>query len=507
MIVGYRFFAAPPSAQMADSQIQAEKERRVGESVEERIVNLLDGLLRCNASVKTKRRLSKFFLVERLLNFASDACGIIQAFGGFGCHLDSCKYYRSNMDPSISSSRSRPGVRLTEFMNLHEERTLCFLSIDPETYPEHTAWMYELLEASWFESDATDVRSPQLNFFRMAQKIRDEHGITRENSSLPCFKSLEDIILLEKKLADDDPVDFMVQCVLLAKDMPTENMYFCLRTFSLLEAFHEEMYQLGRLDEQSYVYQFGILLEESALIPPWCQLEKFLELSSTLVIRDEIDNPAMLVLFGAEIPRRKIDEAFRIVTDYLIRCFGVLCKEGFYGELFYERITSKHTAAALETLRWLLSKGARLDFRAPHEILHFEQSSLGALVELADLVPIFPLEELFPFICCPLAIEEGELGFDRFRPARLACLAARSVGALKKCSPLPNSMRSWTRMHQELDLHLKNKDWRVAALKKRVLDKDTEDPAIHFLYPASKYIKNLPDWRREFSEFDGDESD
>lgn len=477
---------------MSESEDGAPEKPRVGESIEETIVNLLDGLIEDNASHEAGGRLSKFFFVEKLLNFVSRLCASDPVVGENGCWLRACQFYRKSRDPTLTNSRERPPFRLTQFLDLHVPQVIVFFSRLCEPSPEETASIYELLEVSWFEGDVTDALSPRLTFFRLAQMERDAHGITRKNSPPGCFNSMEDIIRIEKKLLDNDKVDFMVQCILLTQDIGKREVYPHARTFSQLESFHEEVYRLGKLDDEcqrAYVFRLEELFERGPSIPTWYQLKIFLERSTTLVVREETGQPAVGTLFRAEIPIKKIDEALRMILNYLLRCFTESCRTGLHARI-------RQVRAAVQGLKLLLEKGARLDFREPHDVFHCEQSSLGALIELADLVPMLPLEELLSHVCCALTFEEGELRFDKSRPERLSCLAARSVGSSETPSRVPTEMRPWIRMHRELKLLLTTEWWRMAVLKQRVKSGSTKETFADGT-PLST-IKNLTQWRTRF---------
>lgn len=482
---------------VSDSEDPAPKRPRVGEPKEEEISHILSGLINHDSSV-AQRRQSKFHFREGLRNFVRGICTSDDS----GMHACGIESGRIRQMPRLSLTHEHPEPSHSRFLNTHTPQVLRYLSIHPEKTPEGRASTCEVLEASRFEFDS-GIETPHLKFFRMAQKIRDEYGISREDSSLACFTSFEDIKRLEGKIANKDPEDFLVQCLLLAEDMCPANMYPCLETFSQLASFHEMSHRLGRLDDhctQSYAQQFEQLMM-AGMTPPWQLLEKYLEQSEELVYLPKTSTYAVETLIGVDIPFKKIDAALRRILDYLLRCFGLICCERIHDVRGAGGITATETEAAVRVLRLLLDRGAELHYREPHDILNCEQSSLGALIELADVVPTFPLEKFLPYICCPLVVTDDELQADGSRPARLSCLAARSVGASEKLSRVPNNYRPWIRMHQELRLRLADESWRFAAIRERVLTSSADSSEDSQLTS----IRDLTDWRVEFyDEFNDD---
>lgn len=59
---------------MTDSLVPTREKPPVGEPIEERIVNFLNGLIQHEASADAERRLAKLFFREELLNFVSGIC-------------------------------------------------------------------------------------------------------------------------------------------------------------------------------------------------------------------------------------------------------------------------------------------------------------------------------------------------------------------------------------------------------------------------------------------------
>lgn len=81
----------------------------------------------------------------------------------------------------------------------------------------------------------------KLNSFRMAQSIRDEHGIATESLKQIDFRSYEDIIVLEQKIESDHAVDFMIHCYSLAPKNDRHSLefvYSCTSTHAQLDKLH-----------------------------------------------------------------------------------------------------------------------------------------------------------------------------------------------------------------------------------------------------------------------------
>ena len=151
-------------------------------------------------------------------------------------------------------------------------------------------------------------------------------------------------------------------------DIDLLKMYQFIRTHSQLITLHRGLRSLGK---HSCITHLGnerrFETFQSSPLPAWSQLNMFVSESNIFLY-------GIGMLFGAETPHRKLDEAFRQVSDYLIRCYPH--SEG--------RVAAK-------ALKLLLDRGASLDSRAPHDILNCERYPLSALIELDQPVRGFPL--------------------------------------------------------------------------------------------------------------------
>lgn len=335
-----------------------------------------------------------------------------------------------------------------------EEQVLGYVSRFPERCPSELTPVYEFLEMIRFDGDFVKGQTlhfgSRLEYFRMAQKIRNEFGIARSGSSSECFSSFEDIARLEKDLEEDEPVDFLRQC--LALRLPDcrhiYKMWCCFKTHAQLAAFACEVSIYGdqdfNLSLELLCGNFFEALEDSS--PSWAQLRRYLT-------RERRIHRGLATLFGAEIPQGRVDEALSTLIKFLGRCIPSLI-EYVHG----------HGPSKLETvvaaLKLLLDRGASLLFRDLDETCGLETSSLSKLLELRYRCFDFSLVEFFPYICCPLAHEGYAVRFDNWRVVRLSCLAARSVRNLEKRS-IPNVLRPSVRMHQELH----------TAIRTRILSK------------------------------------
>lgn len=69
----------------------------------------------------------------------------------------------------------------------------------------------------WLRKDLSkDIRhTDNLNFFRLAQRIRNEHDTARQHPPADCLFSYEDIISSGRGIEHNDTVPFMVQCIML----------------------------------------------------------------------------------------------------------------------------------------------------------------------------------------------------------------------------------------------------------------------------------------------------
>ena len=164
-----------------------------------------------------------------------------------------------------------------------EEKVLAYCSRLPPSHLSPMARTSEILQM--MPSDDARHRFPleplrvlrprdYLNYFRLAQKIRNEHGVRRKNSPTNCYKSFGDIISSEQDIGRNSYFVFMLQCIDLKLVGLTHahRMYKLVFSFFELDALQDAM---GTLEAQSreanhnllfydYVAAFNRLANESS---------------------------------------------------------------------------------------------------------------------------------------------------------------------------------------------------------------------------------------------------
>lgn len=102
------------------------------------------------------------------------------------------------------------------------ELLLAYLSRFPGPYPAETSWACECLQATLLDlmslsncSRTPPIQGEELNFSRMTQKIRNEHGISKRKWPSSCFDSFEEIIQLESGFDSFINGDFLLECIAL----------------------------------------------------------------------------------------------------------------------------------------------------------------------------------------------------------------------------------------------------------------------------------------------------
>ena len=246
-----------------------------------------------------------------------------------------------------------------------------------------------------------------------------------------------------------------------------------------LKSFHQGVGAPGRIDFHSILSFEGCfegLIEDSKSIPTWCQVQHYLA--------NSVHSDPQATVFEVEIPSNKVDEAFRSLTNAFLGCFAFILRD--YHEFANgdgrapTRVSLEYAQAIIEALKPSLDRGANLEFREEHSTSPLEQTSLGALFEMA--APLSPplLRVFLPYICCRLSVDEDKIEFDKCRPAHLSCLAARSMPPLGSSPQVPKCLRGWIRMHQDLRSLLSEKYLRVRLFKDFLLslgywERDTSD--------------------------------
>ena len=90
-----------------------------------------------------------------------------------------------------------------------------------------------------------------MNYFRLAQKFRDEHGSQRLHPAPDCFHCFGDIVQLEKIIEDHDDVGLTVQCAALGviDSRHFSHLYEWTWNFAQLSTVHEILERLDDMDE------------------------------------------------------------------------------------------------------------------------------------------------------------------------------------------------------------------------------------------------------------------
>lgn len=399
------------------------------------------------AAYVTLRKGKWLYEIQSLLKFMKeqseipeDSCGVnpVSHRCPFGRRARSRKEY-PNLD--IVESLARLGLK---------EHLFAYLFRFPRPYPEEMAVVSEILQMNPFNwkfrrtsNGARSMSSRQpLNFFRLAQRIRNEHGTVRQNSPPECFGSFGDIRDLERAIKAGSVVDFVVQGIRLEVVDPRHlgMMYGCTSSLAQLEALHEEITAVGGEDLRDYAaasfgMQFRTLSTGVLDSPPsWREVRKYLRMAPYF-------NPGDEIIFGAEILEEELDEAMNCLLNSVMRVS--VEDDGFYSVFLTDK--------TVQILKELLDRGASLFSRNPGE----EKSSLGALVEFADVIARdLPLSEFSSYICCPLVRSDLGVTFDARRLARLSCLAARRILPSTIDSEPFGKLRPFIEAHQELQSQL-----------------------------------------------------
>lgn len=321
-----------------------------------------------------------------------------------------------------------------------ERQLFAYLSRFPGHRLARTARAYEYLQVVPLDEDlhqilgtGTGIRpTDRLNFFRLAQRLRDEHGIARSNPIPNCFQSLEDIIELEDRIELKNPQEFMHQCLdlTLVDGRHIEKMYKSMWTYSQLDTLHEKILRLivrssATLREpavRSFAERFEELITiQPSLSPIWPELKVYLKLESSTY-------PGHEIIYCSDI-------ANKVELTELLNC--VLN----YSRVHFENSSSETTFL----VKTLISLGADLQYKEQPQHV----SSLEGFLELAEKqIGVFPLRAFHPHICCPLMWAGERIAFDNRTPSDLGCLAARQIPFDTEDERIPVNIRALVCFHQ-----------------------------------------------------------
>lgn len=357
-----------------------------------------------------------------------------------------CGERRSTQDPD--DAKSLPDKRIVEYwarVGL-EKKVFAYLSRFGRFNPEQMALSFEFLQKIPLDgtlSHRSEMPSGiqagcKLNFFRLAQRIRDEHSTTRKSPTSCCFRSFQEVIELERRIDGNHCVEFIVQCLTLKlvdwRHVP--HLFESTSSLSQLEALQTALVRypdVWHLSQHSYAKRFGELKRrELRRSLSWKELQKFLKTINCLVPEDA-------EFLTEEVLVENPDEALNCLLNIMHLIFG---SEGFPTDNF------------VRILKLLLKKGASWYFRDSDD----ECSSLTAFVSHVKLVPIRSLSEVLPLICCPLDPDGRschKLNFDNYLVAPLSCLAARRIRPSCNEAELPVKLRPFVKTHQELQAFFK----------------------------------------------------
>lgn len=308
------------------------------------------------------------------------------------------------------------------------------------SFPESIAGAFDRLQA-YFPALPAELPNrdlwwnlragPAFNFFRLAQRIRNEHGVTRGTSAANCFCSYEDIVESERELGNGNAIGLMMQCdaLDLLKNEHIISMYWNTSSFSQLEKFHDAARVVGgkssfwRGPIGLYREQFRKLIEEG-LDPEWRELKTYLKTSANI----KWDATYILPRIGSGILVGNADEALNCLLNRLaMECSDPGC--------------------LTDTVLLLLKNGANVYFRDVAE----EQSTLVALIISCISCMETQLSLASPYICCPIRPHGWELEFDGCRVPWLSCLVARKVfWGNDSIAKLPLRLRAFVEAHRDL---------------------------------------------------------
>lgn len=365
--------------------------------------------------------------------------------------------HRSSQETNSPPDVEFPNRNITEYLSRLglAEQIFAYFSRFPGPFPEETVLVCERSQLNPYDAFSNHFRregglraQEKLNYFRLAQRVRNEHGVTRMSSPSSSFNSFEDIIESERKIEQGDTVDFMLKSVEANLVAPRHliSMYHSTTCYLQLEALHEGVTRLrgrsmGEIDRLFAEKFESLLVNWSGPSPKWPQVKKYLKATDYLESGSD-------KIINVEIPDEELDEAVCCLLNCLVRVFlshGMVHLHRFVG------IDRALTPEAIQMLKRLLDRGANLLFKDPGE----ELFSLSALLKLAQIsLCQFPLSEFSPYICCPLTYEDRVIRFDKFRPAPLSCLAAKAVCPSENARRLPGTLCSFVERHHELELQL-----------------------------------------------------
>lgn len=343
---------------------------------------------------------------------------------------------------SILQSNERPNEEIVELLIRLglDEQLVAYYSRFFGSCPKAVPRAFERLQVNILDPPDGPVRAPdrrirfevgagyRLDFFRLAQRIRNEYGTTPGTSSFRRFYSYEDIIDLERKF---DAVDSLIQGDAI-RPLTCRNLavvYKKTSSFSQLETFHDAVSALAdRILRQSvadrlYSTQFSRLLMRG-LEPKLRDFKRYLKVCGRIDWCASYTFDTIGTAFVEETP----DEALNFIINRI----------GYIAPTY------------VDTVLELLQKGANLYFKDPDE----KRSTLVALVTLCQRSES-QASKLAPHICCPMRYRGGKVNFDDRQVAWLSCLAARKASQGDDLiRRLPSKLRYFVEAHQDLEREL-----------------------------------------------------
>lgn len=350
----------------------------------------------------------------------------------------------------------QPNLSIVEYLARVglEEQLFAYISRFAGAFPEGLAAAFEFLQANLFNSRLYRILGKQtgltpssrLDWFRLTQRIRNEHGIQRENSPPDCFHSYEDIVDLERKIKCQDAMDFMFQCMALrlVDVRHVKALYESTSTFSQLCVLHEALPRHAGIEKWHgdclFLEQFWrVGSQRPDPTFSWQEIRTYMRISHFIDTADKWT-------FNTQVMEEVPDEALNCLLNSLVRISGD--RDDPYRRLCDRAIDIDEI---IDFLQSLLANNASLVFRDADE----DMSSLAAIVVLANRVTVEQsVLGLLPFSCCPLAYDGSKVSFDPTQPAPLLCLTARSIPLSEAGPGFPENQRPLLEAHHELQVLL-----------------------------------------------------
>lgn len=441
-------------------------------------------------SIVTRKEEQKYFNSKFLLNYVEE-------------EMEKPQYQSSKIRENLETYRTlfrelhRRDERHTptepnfSVLSIHarlglEDTVLEMITGDTQFCAEARAIACEFLQVAIFDGLINSQLSKmhglrpnhKLTYFRMAQEIRDAEGITRKSAPAgKCFSSLNDIIAMEKQIEEGSPTEFLVQCCWLGlvDSRHFDEIFASTSSHSKLVEFYVKARPARRVFDDNFT-EFDTWFSRRFEMmrfstPEWHETLLYLKSSRELGPAWHVQN------FGVEnIPEEMLDVFLNHGLRYLVRCIGEQASPdgdfwnylASYGRL--RAMSVREISAVTKNLDLILKRGASLystfDSRLEttplsawkcHSLVDDEdsevhgqcKSSPALLLKIAMRVPSFPFSTFQPLLCCPMTLEGTTINFDRRRPARLSCLAARACKRPEQYSRIPRSLSAWVVIHRE----------------------------------------------------------